>query len=338
MSNELVQPALHHYAIPAIRQIAPVSAGFLSRNWRVETTEATYFLKQYRFEQEDRVRAAHAAKFFFANTGIPAILPLPHKSGDTILHVDGKYYGLFPFVEGGQYQRDEIPRAALESMAQMQAFIHRAGRAVRLPPVRVRDGSKNYARFLARAEQIRRQIPRENPATFDQLARRTLDLKLRLAAQHRAAIEQIKLTPDHLVHGDYHSDNLFFDAQQQVSHIFDWERTETTARGLHLVRTIAFDCFERADNYMAVYSDENFEKARRYLRAYHDVYPIRRSEFARACRVWYLQMMISLWVERTHYLDGSERVDVFLQSEHGMLQYYAAHFEEYVERIAEVLD
>ena len=78
------------YGIGPVHETQAVDAGFSARNSVVRTAEQAYFLKQYRFTDPKRLRAAHAAKFFFADAGLPALKPLPTRGGPHQTWRDGR--------------------------------------------------------------------------------------------------------------------------------------------------------------------------------------------------------------------------------------------------------
>jgi Ser/Thr protein kinase RdoA (MazF antagonist) len=330
----LVNAIAQHYEIPPLHSVTPVTAGFLSQNYVLHTGTGRYFLKQYRFAERRQVAAAHEAKFFFAAAGVPVILPLRAKDGDSYFALGERFYSLFPYVEGRHLPRGHFSARALDSMAETLAAIHRAGRHVHLPSTRISHAQKDGALFVATARQILEKIPQHERTAFDELAEGFIRLKLRLAAQHQEALAAIDLASDHLVHGDYQDANLFFDAHEQVSHVFDWEKTAVAPRGLELVRAIEFICFSNPNDYSALFSEENFARARRFLQAYHQIYPMTRAEFATVSHVRYLQKLCSLWVESDHYLAGARRVDLFLEAEYNAVKYYAHHLDEHIERLS----
>ena len=77
------------------------------------------------------------------------------------------------------------------------------------------------------------------------------------------------------------------------------------------------------------------DRARIYLHAYHDAYPVTRTEIAQAITVRYLQSMVSLWIETEHYLEDNDRTDVFLEAEYASIRYSMTHHEEYIERLCD---
>ncbi|MEZ4713341.1 MAG: phosphotransferase [Caldilineaceae bacterium] len=321
------------YSLPPIHETNTVDKGFLSTNFILHTNTHQYFLKQYRFTTQEPVAAAHAAKHFFAARGIPVIVPLQNGAGHTFFANDGRYYALFPYVDGDHLPRGSFSRRALQSTAALLAKLHRAGRNVTLPHVRIQQSQKSYANFVETAHQILDKIPTQERTDFDELAIETIHLKLHLAAQNREAIAQMGLPSDHLLHGDYQDSNFFFDEDEQISHLFDWEKTIIGPRGLELARAIEFICFSNPHDYKALFSDENFDQAGHFLKTYHESYPISLDEFATTVHVRYLQKVLSLWVEADHYLENNTRVDPFLEAEYNTIQYGSHALAEYIERV-----
>jgi hypothetical protein len=82
--------------------INKVDKGFLTENHILFDSTNKYFLKRYRFDKKEKIEEIHNAKKYFAQGGIPVILPIIHKEGNTFLFFDGAYFALFPFVDGLQ--------------------------------------------------------------------------------------------------------------------------------------------------------------------------------------------------------------------------------------------
>lgn len=334
MQSDLVEYIVKNYHLTSVYTATPVTTGFLSENYVLQTEREKYFLKQYRYVKPQTVAAVHAAKFFFAQANVPVILPYRNKKHDTFFAFENKYYSLFPFVEGRHLQRGCFSTQALHTTAEMLAKIHRTGQHANPFPVQKSQSKLDYERFVTSAQQILNIISRQERTAFNELAAECVSLKLHLAEQQRAAFTAIDLVSDHLIHGDYQEGNLFFDKNEQVSHVFDWEKSSLAPRGLELVRAIEFICFSNPNDYKAVFSEENYGKARQFLQSYHQAYPILLSEFFVASQLRYLQKILSLWVETEHYLENSKRVDVFLEAEYNTIKYYSHSLQKHIECIS----
>lgn len=333
MHRSIIESANEEYGITLQAAPKAIERGYLSNNFRLQSDISSYFLKQYRFDHPERVQAAHEAKFFFAAAGVPVILPLRTRHGNSFFEFDQRFYALFPYIEGRHLQRGCFSRRAIESSAEMLARIHQAGKNAPVTYVKARSAVRNKAQFDETAQWILAKLSQSQATEFDQLAFETIQLKMHLATRHRGDFDEIDLPSDHLVHGDYQDANLFFDAADHVSHVFDWELTRVIHRGLELVRAMEFICFANPDNFKAVFSAENYEQARWFLQCYHTNYPITRNEFARVWRARYLDKVLSLWVEEDHYLHDNARVDPFLEAEYHAVHYYSEHLAEHIERL-----
>lgn len=305
-----------------------VKDGYLSQNFVLQNDGIKLFLKQYRFDNLEKIKETHRAKFFFASGDIPVILPVQNNASDYIFEHAGKFYSLFPFVEGRIIQRAERSRKVFESAGRMLAKIHILSKQG-YPDI-IHDYAKGWKKkdFLSEAEAIKQKIETASMKTdFDKLALGILQYKIKLVAENDLRYEELNLKNDHIIHGDYHGRNIFYDENDEVKYVFDIEKTQISPRVLEIARSMDFMCF--SNNYEA----ENFEDANNYLVAYNEVYPINKDELVRGFRAYYIKKAHSLWIEREHYVDNNLRVDCFLEGELLMLKYYSQNFDDFVSKL-----
>jgi Ser/Thr protein kinase RdoA (MazF antagonist) len=320
------------YLLPALHAATPVAVGYLSQNWVISAGNERYFLKQYRFDDVTRVAAAHAALSHFHGAGLPAILPLPTRDGRWISTTGDRHYTLFPFVTGQQLRRGALPVVAIQSMGTMLARLHRAGHNVQLPQLRQWRLKADRSLFVADASAILDRIVRQPTLTpFDLLAEQTVRRQLALVEQTPLDLAVSALQPDHLIHGDYHDSNLFFNEAGEVAYLFDWEKAEIAPREVELVRALLFTCFSNPDNFRGTFLPHNFEQAALFLSAYHAQYPIASERFIEALRARYWGSLCSLWVVTEHYLYQNTRVDPFLESTLAEVSYFADHLPQMID-------
>jgi homoserine kinase type II len=227
-------------------------------------------------------------------------------------------------VSGRIIHQQELTPTALQSAGSMLGRMHRLSLTQPIP-ANPRRGIKPWdsAASLALANQlisIIKAIPQ--PTGFDRMALETLQLKCQLIATVDTQYDDYGLKPDHLIHGDYHELNLFFDKHDQVTHTFDLEKTGIAPRLLEVIRSVHIMCLNPG------FGPAEVTQARHFLSGYHAAYPIVAGEFRRALQVYHIRLMHSMWVEEFHYLEHNHRTDVFLAKEHGVLTYLSEHFEE----------
>ena len=319
------------YLLPALHHATPVAVGYLSQNWVITAGNERYFLKQYRFDDVTRVIAAHAALLHFHGTGLPAILPLTTRDGQRVCTMGDHHYTLFPLIAGRQLRRGAMPMAAIQSMGAMLARLHRAGHNVQVPHLRQWRLKADRSLFVADASAILDRIVQQPTLTpFDLLAEQAVRLQLALVARTPMDPAALTLQPDHLVHGDYHDGNLFFNEADEVAYLFDWEKAEIAPREVELVRALLFTCFSNPDNFRGTFLPHNFKQATVFLAAYHAQYPIEPERFIDALRARYWGSLCSLWVVTEHYLHQNTRVDTFLESNLAEISYFADHLPEMI--------
>ena len=95
-----------------------VNKGFLSEN-HIFQGDNKYFLKRYRFDKQDRIEEIHSAKRYFADGGIPVILPITNTKGNTLFFFENGYFALFPFVSDIQLERGYLTDTAVISFGEM---------------------------------------------------------------------------------------------------------------------------------------------------------------------------------------------------------------------------
>jgi Ser/Thr protein kinase RdoA (MazF antagonist) len=159
------------------------------------------------------------------------------------------------------------------------------------------------------------------------LAKEAITYKLKLLREDAQSHKALQLSADHLLHGDYHELNLFFDTNDQVTYVFDFEKACIGPRLSELVRSMNIMCFN------TFYEKRNFALAREYVRAYDEVYSIKKEEFAKALRAGYNRMKYSLWVEEFHYLEEDTRSDVFLKIGLDTLRWLDEHHQAFEEEV-----
>lgn len=319
--------------------VTPVNAGYLSRNWIIITQQGRYFLKEYRFGDSSRVVAAHAALFHFHRAGISVIVPLSTLDNQTICHWEGRFYTLFPFVEGRQLQRGALSARAVESIATLLARLHLAGYNAQIPEIRQRLPTDGRPTFHSQSEMILVIIDRQPDHTpFDELAVQTIRRQQALVATTPMEYGALGLAADHLLHGDYHEGNLFFNGQEEVAYLYDWEKTEIAPREIELVRALLFTCFSNPTDFCGTFAPANFALGEQFLCAYHAIYPLQPAALTAAVHARYWGSLCSLWVPTEHYLQQNERVDLFLEANLAEINYFAAQMEHFTDWLMQVIE
>ncbi|MDX9739508.1 MAG: phosphotransferase [Candidatus Dojkabacteria bacterium] len=312
-----------------IRLVESVKEGYLSQNYILYTSKQKFFLKQYSPKHTlDALKDVHKVKFFFNNGGIPVILPYSNINGETITEENGQYYTIFPFVEGKILTREDISKGVVGSYGNLLAKVHTLSSKGIPFEIESTKGIWNSEKFLSNSMTILKIIEDiKTKNEFDYLAIRVLNKKIDIVKSNRLLPEELELKNDHLLHGDFHEKNVFLNIDGSVKYLFDWEKTCIGPRVFELVRAIDFICLD------GEYEEENIECARSFLRAYNDVYPVQKEDFYKGVTSYYIKKAHSLWIETDHYINNSQRVDIFLEREYLMLDYYKENYGALVDKV-----
>ncbi len=323
------------YATPKIDSFEPVAAGVSTANHILVAGDAKYFLKQYRAKfTPERVSQIHAAKQFFANGGIPAVLPLANKSGKTFFEHGGHCYTLFPFVEGTVVDRYH-PEQAITSMATLEAKLHRLSEHGAPQIARQIDLSWDTAEFLEEAPKVLTLIESLPHDDFNAQARKTLELKVQLVEQSSMNYDDLGLHNDHLIHGDYHAENMFFTPDHQVKYLFDFEKTGLAPRYYELIRTVFLTSLNRGFKHQSI--EHHIPDAVTYIRLYHKQYPITADEIRAGVLTRYYTDIHSLWQERAVFEQGNDRVRPLFKGDYFALSWLSEHLEELIKQLQQAI-
>lgn len=309
--------------IEEISSVQEVTEGYLSQNTILQSKKRKFFLKQYRNTYtEDDVSDIDRVSLFFSHKNIPIILPLINNQDKGYFTLNNRIYSLFPFVNGVKVDRKNIDKKSIKTLAQTLANIHLL--SINGPPIKIsaQQGDIDSTRFLKDYPKILEILNSiKDKGGFDNLALELLSLKHSIVERNIGKIKRLKIKRDHLLHGDYHEKNVFLDKNKNVKYIFDLEKTEMGDRLHEVVRSMDFICLNEA------YDDSGIKKACLYIRSYNKLYPILKKDFLNALENYYFKKANSLWIERTHYLEKSDRVDCFLKNQLASLKFLPKNYE-----------
>ncbi len=313
--------------------------GFLSDNYILTNKTDKYFLKKYRNSVGNRLPIISETEEFFASKDIPIILPIKTKAGKSYFEINKEYYSLYPFVKarGFDHKKDKLTPAMAQSIASNLALMHKLSEKNKSKLSKERINEWDPKKVLDKAAQLdfRNYInkvthvinKKKTKTDFDKLALNILKLKSSIADSFPKKIKVQGLGKNHVVHGDYHAQNLFFDENDQVTHIFDLEKTETRPRSTELVRSMLIICFN------SYFTAKQFKLAKAYLKAYNQIYPINKSEVENSIRFMFYKHVLNLWIEKGHYLNNYKRADILLVGELRFTYYLSKNLNTFIKRL-----
>lgn len=323
MNEKLIEKISSLYNIKEINNIQKVDKGFLSENYKFESGDREYFLKKYRFKNEDRIKEIHSVKNYFSEGGVPVIMPIKNKDNQYYFEHDGAYYTLFPFVTGIQPERGELSNEMIISLGKMLGKIHLLGRDSKLV---INDyfSVPSKKESLETVDKIQEKLNEiKNKNDFDLLALKVVSFKKDLIQKSDVKFDELDLKSDHLVHGDYLYFNVFFDENSEIKYVFDFEKTSYEPRTQELFRSVTYS-FLNTD-----FDDTSIENIKLYIESYLEVYPMDQTELKNGLLAHYIKSIHSFWVEKEHYLKGSNRVDLFLELNYNRIKFMTENMDQF---------
>lgn len=326
IDQALVKKIQTLYGLRNVQLLRKIRSGYLSHNFVLQSGTEKYFLKQYKYDDLERVEQIHRVQDFFHEGGIPIIHAVIAKNGKEIFEFKKKFFTLLPYVQAKHIRKKDGDPVAYFSAGQMLAKIHLLSKNGYPQIVDNRFRHWRKEEFEEQYEEILTQILRKKKkSSFDNLALKVIRLKRELANKEKLNFRNFK--PTHIIHGDYHARNIFFDLSNNVSHVFDIEKAEAAPRSYELARSLDFMCFSTQFNKQA------FKHGKEYLRGYNSIYPISKKELVMGLKLNYLIMIYTLWILKEHYVIKSTRADDLLESQYISLRYYSKNFDVFVGKL-----
>lgn len=328
LDTRLLQERLNRwFGIREVRGVQQVSGGVRSRNYALETSEGTYFLKQYRNRVSTAVLEIARSQAFFASHGLPVILPVTDQSGRPAFWFDGCWNYLFPFVDGKSPTAASFEGATTESFARTLARLHGVGATYGHRPfqtLRLWDPDMFALERVEIEEELRTKRGRTG---LDEAVLELLRTKAAFVARNELRPTDVTLPFNTLLHGDFIPQNTFVDGKGAVTHMYDFEKTCLGPRLYEFVRSLVVACFD--DGWDA----RQFANARRFLATYREALPLTREEFAEALNVYRTHIAHMTWIEASYVLHGSDRYKQIIPSHARRIQELSRDPDGFVEQV-----
>jgi len=213
---------------------APIAAGTVNTNVRVETSAGPRFLRINEGKTSDDVGREAAIVAFVAARGVPTPPPAPTKAGQPFAVWRGQFVSLFPWSPGRTLTRAEMAPDHARQAGAALAKLHHAGatfsdhRPGRYEPDEI-------ARRLAQVAAV--------AGTDPQLTAAVATLQPELAA---LAGERRSDVPLGLIHGDLFIDNVLYDGPTLAS-LLDFEQASWGRLVYDVAVTLLAFAFGRED-------------------------------------------------------------------------------------------
>lgn len=242
MTEAACQKLADYWDIGRIQSVEIPETGTINTIRVLTTNQGRFVLRVYRHHILERIETEHRIVTWVAQRGIPAVVPLETRDGETFVEYDGQFVTMLSFAAGKQISRDQLHVRDVEVMGRFLGQVHRVLAAypiVDIPAVDIRIEPEETLAGIDRLEGIVRAI--KEPQLTDEYALARLTSRRKwLQGRGKEDISAFSHLPFQVVHGDFQETNVFFE-MGEISALIDWDKIYVApdvwevARVLHLM-------------------------------------------------------------------------------------------------------
>jgi Ser/Thr protein kinase RdoA (MazF antagonist) len=288
------------FGLGEVRRVAFIAEGMMNRNWRVETRQGVFALKQIVDVPVPRARQSLSVLGALAADGLPVCAPRLTGTAETVADIDGHSYCLFPWAAGWHRPGITLELGEAADLGALLGKIHRglAAPETALSPVAEAPRAKvtTAASAAAEAERFLNVIAsRDAPDQFDRAAARALEDRQALLAKYagQCPVGEVPQGPVGWTHGDFQPLNILWSGSA-VTAVLDWDRLGVRPYGEEVTRTAQVQ-FGIEDGGL------DLERVAAFTAGYRSEVPLCDGDLVDAVeRLWW-KRMTDFWQLQWHY-------------------------------------
>jgi len=288
------------WPLESVGEATEIRAGATNQVYRVECASRVVFLRIYRRPDVAMAHREHALIRHVREQGVPAPLPLPALTGDTVVEYAGQVAALYEAARGAQLEPGTVTHEQAYGAGHTLAQIHRATAPLADAGYTPRDFAWDGSEWVERLNAVERAIrARGSGSTSDAWALQRLEAQRGWLRQPQCVHSAPPQCSPQVIHGDYHDANLFFEGDQ-VSAVIDWEQAAFLPRAYEVVRACHF-MFRMAP-----------EPTQAFLAGYRTLSPLGQAELGDGAASWGCYADHHVWPLEEVFLHGNERARRFI--------------------------
>lgn len=235
LDDEAVRSLAVEFSLGTLRNWKSIAAGTINSNYRLETSEGTFFLRVNEGKGLPEVALEVAVLTHLVARGITSPLPRQARDGRGFASWQGKFISVFDWLPGSHVDSQSIRNEHCRALGRALAALHLAGDGMDLGSI----GSGRYA-----YEKIR-----ELYASFAENKDPRLQAVIVVLGEELAWLDGQKLVRDavkqSLIHADLFPDNVLVEEDRIVA-LLDFEQACVGSPVYDLAVTINAWCFADA--------------------------------------------------------------------------------------------
>lgn len=317
-----------NYDIDHIERVQKVNKGFLSNNVFIYTKKDKFFLKQNRSEVVYMLHEIEKAEDFFAQGGFPVLLPIPTKKGKKHVEYNKNYYTLYPFIKEKIIEVGHLTKEHLYNLGKFLAQMHQYSIDHQIEyqdtPGYKDDWDKN--KTISKLNEIL-DIVKEKSDKNSEIYKKSIDFKKKYIKSNTTTFDKLKIEDFFLVHGDFHSNNIFFNKRKEIVSVFDFEKTKVASIAVEFARAAFLVCFNHS------YSANNFRRFAYFWNGYNCERQMTKSFLKKGFIVVVNKLFHSYWFEQEKFIKSNNRLDELYKENYKSLKYFSAHEKDFYKKI-----
>ncbi|MER5646511.1 phosphotransferase [Streptosporangium sp. NPDC002524] len=327
ITDSELEQVVKAFGLGRVLEVVFLPSGMMNRNWRLETSEGVFALKEIVDVPVPKARRSLNVLQVLAVGGLPVCAPHLTASADTVAEIDGRSYCLLPWAAGSHRAGTDLDVGEAADLGVLLGRIHRelAAPGTGLESAAERPGAKVTSPEAATAEAdrfLRVIAGLEGPEPFDIAAAEALERRKTLIAAHAAQrpVGEVQRGPLGWTHGDFQPLNVLWDAGK-VTAVLDWDRLAVRPYAEEVVRTAQVQ-FTVDDG------RSDLERVSAFTAGYRSVVSIADEDLVDGVeRLWW-KRMTDFWQLQWHYDKGDHGPDRLWVSGERLLHWWSAHRDQ----------
>ncbi|CAH1530254.1 Homoserine kinase [Vibrio owensii] len=275
------------------------SAGATNHVFRIQSSEA-YYLRKYSVRNVAKINLEHELLRKLSQNLNTIIAPVLTRDLHSFCKIGDEFYALFPEAKGTLIEKRALSASHAFQLRKALADLH-----VQLafevgcdfPTIEL---SWDKSVWVDRLQKIVATIEANSEFDTNSSVLRRVKQQRDYLASSEATHSYTPLTSRQLIHGDYHHFNVFFDSNQAVSDVIDWDLVQNMPPAYKLAR---------ACMYMF---DLELHRSLALLKGYLSVKPLSRLELNDGAKAWAVYADHHVWALEEVFLKNNTAAKKFI--------------------------
>ena len=286
-----------------------------------------YVLREYRGSSAADVRRAETVAELLHQRGLPVVPALATSDGERHFIHAGRFFAVHPYVGGEVLHEGDLDAPALESAARVLSELHDLGIRTLPGPSLPRSSPPAPRESAARQRELLQEASGSGlDAPLRGAVVALLELKLELAGRLEPGAGD-PLPAEILIHGDFHNENLLFDAERGIAAVLDLEAARIGHPLEDVLTFVHLACLNSG------FGPERVAQAKRFLDAYRARRPLAEEALRRGFADYVAGLRSEVFFETRALETGDPSLLPFLERDRRRLRDLARNPAELIDRL-----